>query len=123
MRNCELAPPRRSAFAALGKHQACPPLEDSRIAESFCKTLEADPTACDTRVHLGVERKIVARLRLAIMQRLPDRGRIKSLAHQNLLLLLEGLGGIERGGDAQEQRMRIRRQPAREMIGQTFEIE
>src|SRR5690348_2944504 len=115
MRNCELAPSQRSAFAALGKHPACRPLEDSRIAEGFCKTLEADPTACDTRVHLGVEPKIAARLRLAKMQRLADRGRIKSLTNQNLLLLLEGLGGIERGGDAQEQRMRIRRQPPRKM--------
>ncbi len=41
--------------------------------------------------------------------------RIEAVAHQLLLLLLEGLGGIERGADAQRNRQRIGRQPSRKI--------
>ena len=123
MRKCEITQPGCCAFAVRGKHPACRTLGNPRIAESSHKTLETDRAASDARGGLRIERKIGPRFRLSVIQWLADGGRIESLAHQELLLLLEGLGGIQRGGDAQEQRVRISRQAAREMIGESGEIE
>src|SRR5689334_15416561 len=100
-----------------------PNSEDSSAAQSFCKTLETDFTLGDAREGLRIERAIRARLRIPVVQRLADRSGIKSLAHQKLLLLLEGLGRIEGSRDADEQRLRISRQPPRQMGCEIIEVE
>src|ERR1700753_2012896 len=89
----------------------------------FVKLSEPECAARYARTRIAIERNIIARARIPIMQRLVDGRRIESLAHQDLLFLLEGLGGIERGGDPQEQRVCVCRQPAREMIPELSEIE
>src|SRR5258707_8725680 len=70
-----------------------PHLSRKRLFEPM---LESDSALHDARVDGPVDRTIVAGHRIAQEQRVAhDRG-IESLADQPLLLLLEGLGGVER---------------------------
>ena len=62
----------------------------------FEPMLEPDSALHDARVDGAVDRTIVAGRRIAQEQRVADDAGIESLADQPLLLLLEGLGGVER---------------------------
>jgi len=63
-----------------------------------------------------VDRSVGAGCRIPEKDLVLDALWIKTLTDQPLLLLLEGLGVIERCADADEDRAGIGRQPAREMI-------
>src|SRR5690348_17223487 len=69
------------------------------------------------------KRPIGARQRIAEIKRITDDRGIKSLARELMLFLLECLGRVETRADAQEQRMRIDRQPHHEMSSEDSEVE
>src|SRR3984893_4596510 len=56
-------------------------------------------------------------------QPIVERSRIEALANQLLLFLLEGLGGVERRANADEHRVRVSRQAARETTSEILKIE
>src|SRR5215813_13434573 len=98
-------------------------MKDLNKVESFHKTLEAHRPALDVRESFGIELAILAIAGTSEKKRIAHRCGVETFAHQDMLLLLEGLGGIEPGADADEERMRIGRQPARQMLGQRLETE
>src|SRR3954471_8094354 len=87
------------------------------------RELEPDRTLVDLRIRLRVQRDIGAGLRVQHEQRIGDRARIKSLARELALLLLEGLGRVELTRDAYEDGASIGRQALCEMGGQRLDGE
>ena len=77
-------------------------------------------TVGNRRVHSVIEWTIKAGLRILEIKRIGHIGGIESLAHELMLLVLESLGRRERIHDAQEQRVRVSRQPARQQAGVTW---
>jgi hypothetical protein len=71
----------------------------------------------------AIDWAIVTGRRLLQEQRIGHDIGIEAIADQLLLVLLEGFSCIERGREPHEQRMRIRRQPLRQMIGESPDIE
>src|SRR3954471_1210324 len=84
---------------------------------------EPDRALVDLRICLRVQRDIGAGLQAQHEQRIADHARIKSLARELALLLLERLGRIELARDAYEDGMSIGRQALCEMGGQRLEDE
>src|SRR3954453_338749 len=87
------------------------------------RELEPDRTLVDLRIRLRVQRDIGAGLRVQHEQRVGDRARIKPLARELALFLLERLGRIELARDAYEDGMSIGRQALSKMGGQRLEDE
>src|SRR6266702_2384835 len=92
----------------------------SRLSEPM---LEPDFARNDARVDHPVDRTIVAGHRIAQEQRIAHHRRIKSLADQALLLLLESVGRVERPAQPDENWNRIARQPIRKVFSKYSEIE
>src|SRR4051812_42317772 len=75
----------------------------------FEPMLEPDSALHDARVDGPGDRTIVAGRRIAQEQRVAHDRRIEAFADQPLLLLLEGLGGVEPPAEPDENRKRIDR--------------
>jgi hypothetical protein len=69
------------------------------------------------RMQRAIDWAIVTGRRLPQEQRIGHDAGIEAGADHVLLVLLEGFGRIERGREPHEQRMRVRRQALRQMIG------
>ena len=72
--------------------------------------LQPDRAVCDPGKCAGIERDIGAEFRVEHEQRIGDRSRVKSLAREIALLLLERLGRIELARDANEDWPGVSRQ-------------
>src|SRR3954454_8428981 len=84
--------------------------------------LKPDRPLVDLCIELRIERNIGAGLRVQHEQRIGDRARIKSLARELALFLLERLGRIELARDAYEDGVSIGRQALSEMGGQRLDV-
>src|SRR6202011_3388595 len=94
--------------------------QEKRLFEPM---LESDSGLHDAHVDGPVDRTIVTGFRIAQEQRVAHDRRIESLADQPLLLLLEGLGDVERPAEPDEDRKRIDRKPAPQLYREDPEIE
>src|SRR5260370_26716231 len=94
--------------------------QEKRLFEPM---LESDSGLHDARVDGPVDRTIVTGRRIAQEQRVAHDRRIESLTDQLLLLLLEGLGGVERPAEPDEDGKRIDRKPAPQLYREDPEIE
>src|SRR3954447_7406145 len=84
--------------------------------------LDPDRALVDLRICLRVQRDIGAGFRVQHEHRIGDRARIKSLARELGLFLLERLGRIELARDAYEDGVSIGRQALSEMGGQRLDV-